>query len=83
MAIVTASFSKRTVWLTVRGYNAILASHGAVLWTVYTGACVQLEMGCHPVNIITSWVRGCLPVLQILLLNIVGMPVCSTDGWKQ
>ena len=83
MAIVTAPFSKRTAWLTVRGYNAILASHTAVLWMVYTGACVQLEMGCHPVNIIISRVRGCFSVLEILLFNIVRMPVCSTYYGKQ
>ena len=54
--------------------------HTAVLWVACTGARLRREMGRHP-NI--SWERGCLYMLEILLLNIVGMPVCSTDGWKQ
>ena len=71
------------VWYMLRGYNAILASHTAVLWMVYTGACMQWDMGCHPVNIIISWVRGCFSVLEILLFGIEGMIICSTCSGKQ
>ena len=80
VAMDTASFSKHMVWLMPKGWNTMQVPLASVVWLACTDTRLRWELTRHPIN---SWGKGCLYMLEILVLNIVDIPMCSKDCWMQ